>query len=150
MADKRFHGDLDAVSQGEMLSFRSAEPGSAGYVAMERVQGNLHGRKGGFVLQHSATMMRGAAEQAIMVTPDSGTGELSGISGRLRITITAGEHFYDFDYTLPGQAVQSRLRTGSQDFELVARIWRGPFFPSRQLLHVKVFASAFRVECPHR
>ncbi|MBN3005116.1 DUF3224 domain-containing protein [Chromobacterium alkanivorans] len=99
--DKRFHGDLDAVSQGEMLSFRSAEPGSAGYVAMERVQGSLHGRKGGFVLQHSATMTRGEAEQTIMVTPDSGTGELSGISGRLRITITAGEHFYDFDYTLP-------------------------------------------------
>ena len=99
--DKRFHGDLDAVSQGEMLSFRSAEPGSAGYVAMERVQGSLHGRKGGFVLQHSATMTRGEAEQTIMVTPDSGSGELSGISGRLRITITAGEHFYDFDYTLP-------------------------------------------------
>ncbi|MGR2682146.1 DUF3224 domain-containing protein [Chromobacterium haemolyticum] len=100
--DKRFHGDLDAVSQGEMLSFRSAEPGSAGYVAMERVQGSLHGRKGSFVLQHSATMTRGAAEQAIMVTPDSGTEELCGISGCLRITITAGEHFYDFDYTLPG------------------------------------------------
>ena len=58
--DKQFHGDLDAVSTGEMLSAATAVKGSAGYVAIERVVGTLHGRRGTFVLQHSGTMTRGA------------------------------------------------------------------------------------------
>ena len=43
--DKQFSGDLVAHSLGEMLSCRSAVDGSAGYVAMERVVGTLHGRQ---------------------------------------------------------------------------------------------------------
>lgn len=99
--DKKFQGDLVAVSQGEMLSFRSSVQGSAGYVAMETVTGTLHGRHGSFVLQHSATMTQGVPEQSITVVPDSGTGELAGLSGRLLITIVEGQHAYRFDYTLP-------------------------------------------------
>ncbi|WP_050465491.1 DUF3224 domain-containing protein [Herbaspirillum autotrophicum] len=99
--DKKFQGDLEAVSQGEMLSFRSSVQGSAGYVAMETVTGTLHGRHGSFVLQHSATMTQGVPEQSITVVPDSGTGELAGLSGRLLITIEEGQHAYRFDYTLP-------------------------------------------------
>ncbi len=99
--DKKFQGDLEAVSQGEMLSFRSSVQGSAGYVAMETVTGTLHGRHGSFVLQHSSTMTRGVPEQSITVVPDSGTGELAGLSGRLLITIVEGQHAYRFDYTLP-------------------------------------------------
>jgi len=99
--DKKFQGDLVAVSQGEMLSFRSSVQGSAGYVAMETVTGTLHGRHGSFVLQHSSTMTRGVPEQSITVVPDSGTGELAGLSGRLLITIVEGQHAYRFDYTLP-------------------------------------------------
>ena len=99
--DKKFQGDLVAVSQGEMLSFRSSVQGSAGYVAMETVTGTLHGRHGSFVLQHSSTMTRGVPEQSITVVPDSGTGELAGLSGRLLITIEEGQHAYRFDYTLP-------------------------------------------------
>lgn len=99
--DKKFQGDLEAVSQGEMLSFRSSVQGSAGYVAMETVTGTLHGRHGSFVLQHSATMTQGVPEQSITVVPDSGTGELAGLSGRLLITIVEGQHAYRFDYTLP-------------------------------------------------
>jgi len=99
--DKRFHGDLDAASQGEMIAFRTAEPTSAGYVAMERVTGSLHGRKGSFVLQHHCTMARGVATQGIEVVPDSGTGELVGLSGSMTIVIAeGGAHSYVFDYTL--------------------------------------------------
>ncbi|MBO9535197.1 DUF3224 domain-containing protein [Herbaspirillum sp.] len=98
--DKTFHGDLVATSRGEMLAFRSSEPGSAGYVAMEKVTGTLHGRDGSFVLQHSSTMTRGVPEQSISVVPDSGTGELVGLSGRMVITIAEGQHSYAFDYTL--------------------------------------------------
>jgi len=102
--DKQFKGDLDATSQGEMLSFRSSVPGSAGYVAMETVQGTLHGRSGSFVLQHSSTMSRGAPVQSITVVPDSGTDALSGLTGSKVITITDGHHSYKFEYMLPDQS----------------------------------------------
>jgi len=99
--DKQFHGDLDATSQGEMLSVGSAS-GSGGYVAMERVSGSLHARKGSFALQHNATMTRGAPALNIIVVPDSGSGELTGLSGRMTINIApGGAHSYEFEYTLP-------------------------------------------------
>ena len=98
--DKRFHGDLEGTGKGEMLASQSDVPGSAGYVAMERVTGTLKGRSGGFILQHSATMTRGAPVSSIMVVPDSGTGELRGISGRMTVTVGAeGGHSYEFEFT---------------------------------------------------
>ena len=100
--DKQFHGDLDAVSKGEMLAAGTAVKNSAGYVAIERVIGTLGGRKGSFVLQHSATMDRGTPHLLITVVPDSGTGELAGLTGRMTITIAEGKHFYEFEYTLAG------------------------------------------------
>jgi uncharacterized protein DUF3224 len=100
--DKRFHGDLEATSSGEMLAFRTTIADSAGYVAIERVQGSLHGRSGSFALQHSSTMERGAQRQNIIVIPDSGTGGLTGLSGSMTIVIAAGgAHSYEFDYRLP-------------------------------------------------
>jgi len=99
--DKQFHGDLTATSKGEMLSALTDVNGSAGYVAIERVIGVLHGRSGSFVLQHNAVMNRGIPESNIIVVPDSGTGELSGLSGNLQIIIVDGTHTYEFDYTLP-------------------------------------------------
>jgi len=100
--DKRFHGTLDATSTGEMLAFRTPTNGSAGYVAMETVQGSLGGRHGSFVLQHSSTMTRGKATQSITVVPDSGTGALTGLAGRMTIDIAAdGAHTYRFEFTLP-------------------------------------------------
>ena len=101
--DKQFHGDLEGQSDGEMLSFMTDVKGSAGYVAIERVTGKLNGHSGSFVLQHNATMTRGTPQMNIVVVPDSGTGELAGISGTLTITIIEGKHFYEFDYTLSDQ-----------------------------------------------
>lgn len=98
--DKQFHGDLDAISKGEMLAAGTTVKGSAGYVALERVIGTLNGRAGSFVLQHSATMDRGTPQLAIHVVPDSGTDELTGLSGSMTITITEGKHFYTFEYTV--------------------------------------------------
>ena len=96
--DKHFHGDLDATSQGEMLSSGSAKD-SGGYVAIERVTGTLQGRSGSFALMHNATMTRGAPYLNIVVVPGSGSGELAGISGKMNIEIAAGgAHSYDFEY----------------------------------------------------
>ncbi|WP_182344968.1 DUF3224 domain-containing protein [Comamonas koreensis] len=99
--DKQFSGDLQATSQGEMLSFRSTTAGSAGYVAMEHVQGSLHGRSGTFVLQHSASMAQGESTQSISVVPDSATDALQGLRGSMQITIDNGQHSYRFVYQLP-------------------------------------------------
>jgi Protein of unknown function (DUF3224) len=99
--DKRYHGDLEGISKGEMLATQTEVPGSAGYVAMERVTGALKGRQGSFVLQHSATMTRGTPHSSITVVPDSGTGELKGIAGTMTITVASdGGHTYQFDYQI--------------------------------------------------
>jgi hypothetical protein len=100
--DKQFHGALEATSKGVMLAFQSATKGSAGYVALEKVDGTLDGRKGTFVLQHNATMDRGTPMLNIIVVPDSGTGDLTALTGKMSIDIAAGgKHSYTFDYTLP-------------------------------------------------
>ena len=104
--DKRYHGDLDATGVGEMLAAMTETQGSAGYVAMEKVDGTLGGRRGTFVLQHAGTMNRGAPALSVTVVPDSGTGDLVGLTGRIDIRIEGGKHFYDFDYTLD-QAIKA-------------------------------------------
>jgi len=99
--DKQFHGDLEGTSKGQMLAAGTDVKSSAGYVALERVHGTLEGRKGTFALQHSGTMARGEGQLTIAVVPDSGTGDLAGLAGRMTIEIADGKHFYLFDYTLP-------------------------------------------------
>ena len=103
--DKTFDGDLQGTSKGEMLAAGTADKGSAGYVAMEKVSGTLAGKGGTFILQHSGTMNRGEATLSVTVVPDSGTGELSGLAGRMNIIIADGKHSYEFDYSFcPGAA----------------------------------------------
>ena len=100
--DKTFHGDLEGTSKGEMLAAGSGTKGSSGgYVALEQVTGTLGGRKGTFVLQHSATMTKGVPDLSIIVVPGSGTEQLAGLSGKMNIIITEGKHSYDLEYSLP-------------------------------------------------
>lgn len=101
LLDKRFLGELDGTSKGQMLAVRTAVEGSAGYVAMETFEGRLSGRRGSFALQHSGTMDRGEPTLSITVVPDSGTGELAGLTGRMTIDIREGKHFYELEYRLP-------------------------------------------------
>ncbi|WP_424950710.1 DUF3224 domain-containing protein [Deinococcus sp.] len=99
--DKVFSGELAGTSAGQMLAFRSDTQGSAGYVALERVSGTLHGRGGSFMLQHSGSMDRGALQLSVRVVPDSGTGELAGLSGEMALDQSGGGHAYTLSYTLP-------------------------------------------------
>ncbi len=98
LLDKRYHGPLEATAVGQMMALVTAVKGSAGYVAMELVTGSLDGKRGSFALQHSGTMDRGTPSLSVTVVPDSGTGELLGLKGRLHIRIENGKHFYDFEY----------------------------------------------------
>ena len=98
---KTIEGDLVGTGRAEMLSAGTDVEGSAGYVAIDRITGVLHGRKGSFVLQHSGLMGRGEQELSVRIVPDSGTGEFTGISGKLRIDIVEGQHLYELDCSLP-------------------------------------------------
>jgi len=97
---KQFHGDLEGTSKVKMLAASAARKDSGGYVALERVTANLGGRKGTFCLEHMGSMRGGSFNLTIVVVPDSGTDQLSGISGKFSIEIKDGKHFYTFDYTL--------------------------------------------------
>lgn len=99
--DKQYHGELEGAARGEMLSSLSPVQGSGAYVAIERVNGTLRGRAGTFMLQHRGVMTRGAPDLSVAVVPDSGTGELTGLAGKMQIIIAGGKHSYEFEYTLP-------------------------------------------------
>lgn len=100
LLDKQFHGDLEATGKGQMLTAMTPVQGSAVYVAMEKVSGTLNGKTGTFVLHHTGVMTRGAQQLSINVVPDSGTGQLAGIAGRMDIKIEGGKHSYVLEYTL--------------------------------------------------
>jgi len=103
--DKQFKGDIEGTSLGEMMTVGTPVKGSAGYVAVEVVIGSIKGRKGAFTLMHHATMKENADfRMNIVVVPDSGTGELAGLAGKMEIIIEGAKHSYRFDYTLPETA----------------------------------------------
>ena len=102
--DKQICGDLVATTIGQMLSAGTDTKGSAGYVAIERVDGSLHGRKGSFTLQHCGTMNRGTPSLSVTVVPDSGTSDLVGLTGDFKIIRADGKHSYEFTYSLPALA----------------------------------------------
>lgn len=100
--DKQFQGDLVGTSKGEMSTAETTVQGSGGYVAIERVSGSLKGRSGEFSLLHLGTMRRGGEFNLnITVVPDSGTGQLAGLTGKMTILIEGSKHSYTLDYTLP-------------------------------------------------
>ena len=98
--DKQFGGDLEGTGKGQMLTGMTDVKGSAGYVAIEKVTGSLQGRKGTFLLQHTGVMHKGQQSLSIIVIPDSGTDELTGLSGTLNIVIEDGQHYYEITYDL--------------------------------------------------
>jgi hypothetical protein len=103
---KEYHGDLEGASQGQMLAVGSAKS-SGVYVAIETFAGTLltssgEKKSGGFSLHHTGIMTKNSPSLSINVVPDSGTGQLAGISGKMNIIIAPdGKHSYEFEYTLP-------------------------------------------------
>ena len=101
--DKKFHGDLSATSKGQMLGAGTAVEGSGAYVALELVSGTLNGKQGSFILQHKGTTRKGEYDMSVTVVPDSGTDELVGLAGQMKIIIEGGKHSYELEYTLEGK-----------------------------------------------
>ena len=98
---KQYSGDVVGVAEAQMLAAYTDTPGSAGYVAIERFTGSVHGKSGAFVLQHNGVMNKGDAQLSVIIVPDSGTGELAGISGSLQIDVDEGQHSYTLAYERP-------------------------------------------------
>jgi len=98
--EKQFSGDLEGTSMGQMLTAGTGVEGSGCYVAVELVTGKLNGRSGSFEFYHTGIMRRNTPELTILVVPDSGTNELTGIAGKMMINIADGQHSYDFEYTI--------------------------------------------------
>lgn len=100
--NKQYHGPLAAAGHGEMLALGDGTQSGA-YVALEKVTGSLDGREGSFALVHRSALREGEPEGwSVTVVPDSGTGELSGLEGKMTIVIRDGKHYYEFSYSLPG------------------------------------------------
>lgn len=98
--DKTFEGELSGIASGELIGVTPGERGSGAYVAIERFEGVLAGRAGTFHMVHRGVMTRGAPDLLVTIVPNSGTGELSGISGRMHILIEPGIHRYRLEYTI--------------------------------------------------
>ncbi|MGB1092185.1 MAG: DUF3224 domain-containing protein [Oceanobacter sp.] len=98
---KTFYGSLKANAQGEMLKASTNVEGSSGHVALEQVVGNLCGREGSFLLQHLGAHQSDHHLLILRVVPDSGTGEMEGLTGKMSIRASRreqGEHKYEFDF----------------------------------------------------
>ena len=95
---KRFSGEMAGDSRAQMTAAYTATPGSAGYVAIEHFSGSVHGKEGSLTFQHNGIMDRGEAKLAVTVVPDSGTGELEGVSGTMELNNDEGGHTYVFEY----------------------------------------------------
>ena len=100
LLDKSYRGDLEATGTGRMLTGMTSVKGSAAYVAIERIEGELKGKRGSFLIQHAGTMTKDKQTLVISVVPDSGTGDLVGIEGNMSIRIVEKKHFYDFNYSI--------------------------------------------------
>lgn len=99
--DKELWGDLTGVGRGQMLASNIDAQGSGAYVAIERITGTLGGKTGSFVLVHRGVMTKGMPELQVSIVPDSGTGELSGLTGTFKILIEGKKHSYELEYSLP-------------------------------------------------
>jgi hypothetical protein len=99
--DKQYHGDLEGTAKGVMLGCGNPATGSAGYVALEQVEGTLAGRSGSFAIQHFGVMDSGKFDLKLLIVPGSGTGALAGLAGTMTFTNASGKHSYTMDYTVP-------------------------------------------------
>ena len=74
-------------------------PDQLGYVGADRFVGRLGEHAGSFVFQHGGAIEQGVLRPFGYIVPGSGTGELRGLRGEARISVTAaGEHMLTLEY----------------------------------------------------
>ena len=97
---KTFHGDLTGT--GELVYvMMHFENGLATFEGLEKIVGNLGGRSGSFVLQHSGSYDGEIASGRYSVVRGSGTNALTGLSGTGGFAAgDAAEHEMTLEYDL--------------------------------------------------
>lgn len=94
-----YEGDL--IGEGEVEFLMShASNGTASFVGIELVNGTLSGKKGTFIIQHIGTFGSKGACSNWTILPDSGTGELTSISGQGSYSATAKTVDMPFSYEI--------------------------------------------------
>lgn len=95
---KTFTGDIAGEGHVEYLMIYGND-GSATFVGLERIVGQLAGKTGSFVLQRTGVFEHGVAKESYHVIPGSGTGELRGLRGNGTSAVGHGaEHPLTLNY----------------------------------------------------
>jgi hypothetical protein len=97
---KTFTGDLAGEGHVEYL-MAYASDGSATFVGLERITGELAGKTGSFVLRRTGVFEGGVAKESYSVVPGSGTGALKGLKGEGTSAVGHGmEHPFTLSWEL--------------------------------------------------
>ena len=97
---KPFTGDIAGEGHVEYLMMYRSD-GSAVFVGLERVVGQIAGKAGSFVLQRTGVFENGIAKESYSVVPGSGTGDLRGLRGEGTSAVGHGtEHPLTLNYEL--------------------------------------------------
>ena len=97
---KTFAGDISGDGHVEYLMMYRSD-GSATFVGLERIVGQVAGKSGSFVLQRTGVFENGVAKESYFVVPGSGTGDLRGLRGEGTSAVGHGiEHPLALNYEL--------------------------------------------------
>jgi hypothetical protein len=97
---KAYSGALEGRGDVEYTMFYT-DGGTARYVGVERVTASLGGRAGSFAFEHQGTFAKGVATSVWNVIGGSGTGELSGLRGRVESAVGHAETYgFEMEYEL--------------------------------------------------
>ena len=99
---KAYTGDIVGEGQVEYLMMYRSD-GSATFVGLERIVGQIAGKSGSFVLQRTGVFEGGQAKESYSVIHESATGELHGLLGD---GISALGHGTDYPFTLNYELAQ--------------------------------------------
>ena len=98
---KTFTGAVEGRSLTQFSFAFSPETGAGTYVAMESFAGSVDGRRGTFNFAHSATTTGvDRTDEFFLIVPNSGTGELTGITGGGAVVIDDDGERMVFEYSL--------------------------------------------------
>lgn len=85
---KTFTGGIEGRASTQFTGALNTETGAGSYVAMESFEGSIGGRTGTINFLHSAsTHGSDRYDEKLAIVPDSGTGELAGLTGSGSIVV---------------------------------------------------------------
>jgi hypothetical protein len=98
--EQAFSGDIEATGLIHwLMSYRPDK--TARFVGLQRIDGSIGGRRGSFILESTGDHDGAASHGSWVVVPDSGTGDLTGITGAGSFEAPGGMKVtYELDYRL--------------------------------------------------